>query len=264
MEMRSREEVDLDGCERLAQAVHLADDYPPRCADDLRRFVAAPEALAAWVAESREGIIGHALLQPRSSRAVMALGCDATVRSPDQLCVVARLLVSPAHRRRGSGGSLLATSVREPPVVPADRRSRAPRAARWRRLFCDTSRRTRPRTDRRFGVAPSEPTEPGVRSRLVLLCTCRKADAGGPAQLAAVREGTRIAVLARARLHQESFLPVPAVLRIVDRSRTGSAPATSTWQRPRDLQRVDTELGRETVCRVRSPVQRRPRRCVPS
>lgn len=111
MDIRPREDVDLDGCERLAQAVHLADDYPPRRSDDLRRFVAAPDALTAWVAESHEGIVGHVVLQPRSSQPVMALGCDATGRSPDQLCVVARLLVSPAHRRRGLGGSLLATAA---------------------------------------------------------------------------------------------------------------------------------------------------------
>jgi len=36
----------------------------------------------------------------------MALACDATGRSPEQLCVVARLLVSPADRRKGLGGSL--------------------------------------------------------------------------------------------------------------------------------------------------------------
>lgn len=111
MELRPREDVDLEKCERLAQAVHLADGYPPRRADDLRRFVAAPDALAAWVAESRDGIVGHVVLQPMSSRAVMALACDATGRSLEQLCVVARLLVSPADRRRGLGGSLLATAA---------------------------------------------------------------------------------------------------------------------------------------------------------
>ena len=106
-----RREDDLDECERLARAVHGADGYPPRCADDLRLFVSTPDALGAWVAESDSGIVGHVALQPKSSPAVMALACDATKRSPDQLCVVARLFVAPSHRREGVGSSLLATAA---------------------------------------------------------------------------------------------------------------------------------------------------------
>ena len=41
----------------------------------------------------------------------MALACDATGRSPDQLCVVARLFVAPSHRREGFGSSLLAAAA---------------------------------------------------------------------------------------------------------------------------------------------------------
>lgn len=42
---------------------------------------------------------------------MMTLACDVTGRSPDQLCVVARLLVSPGSRRMGIGGSLLAAAA---------------------------------------------------------------------------------------------------------------------------------------------------------
>lgn len=66
-----------------------------------RLFVSTPDALGAWVAESDRGIVEHVALQPKSSPAVMALACDATERSPDQLCVVARLFVAPSHRREG-------------------------------------------------------------------------------------------------------------------------------------------------------------------
>lgn len=38
----------------------------------------------------------------------MALACDATGRPPEQLCVVARLFVSPTDRRTGVGRALLA------------------------------------------------------------------------------------------------------------------------------------------------------------
>ncbi len=111
MRLRVRSESDVDACERLAHVVHAADGYPPRCADDLRAFVSATDALGAWVAESEKGIIGHVALLPRSSRAVMAVGITATGRPPEQLCVVARLFVSPTTRNAGIGSSLLAVAA---------------------------------------------------------------------------------------------------------------------------------------------------------
>ncbi len=91
--------------------MHRADGYPPRCAGDLRHFVSAPGALGAWVAESDGDVVGHVALQPRSSDAVMTLAGDATGRPPDQLAVVARLFVAPAHRGAGIGGALLARAA---------------------------------------------------------------------------------------------------------------------------------------------------------
>jgi GNAT superfamily N-acetyltransferase len=111
VELRPRKDDDLDECERLARAVHAADGYPPRCANDLRGFISTPDALEAWVVESATGIVGHVALQPTGSPAVTALACDATARSPDQLCVVARLFVSPSHRGKGLGSSLLAAAA---------------------------------------------------------------------------------------------------------------------------------------------------------
>ena len=111
MELRVRRKSDLDACEHLAHAVHAVDGYPPRCADDLRVFLSGGDAFGAWVAESEKGIVGHVALQPRSSRAVMALGSAATGRPPEQLCVVARLFVSPTERKAGIGSSLLALAA---------------------------------------------------------------------------------------------------------------------------------------------------------
>jgi GNAT superfamily N-acetyltransferase len=111
VELRVRRESDLDACERLAEVVHAADGYPPRCADDLRVFVSAPDALGAWVAQSAKGVVGHVALQPKSSPEVMALGSVATGRPPEQLCVVARLFVSPTERKSGIGSSLLALAA---------------------------------------------------------------------------------------------------------------------------------------------------------
>lgn len=111
VEMRVRSEGDLDACEHLAHVVHAGDGYPPRCADDLRVFVSAADALRAWVAESERGIVGHVALLQRSSPAVMAIGSAATGRPPEQLCVVARLFVSPTERKAGIGSSLLALAA---------------------------------------------------------------------------------------------------------------------------------------------------------
>jgi GNAT superfamily N-acetyltransferase len=111
VELRARTDDDLDECERLARAVHRADGYPPRCANDLRAFISAPGALGAWVLESDMGIVGHVVLLPATSREVMALACEVTERSADQLCVVARLFVAPSARGQGLGSRLLAAAA---------------------------------------------------------------------------------------------------------------------------------------------------------
>ena len=107
VELRPRTDDDLDACELMAREVHDVDGYPPRFADDLRRFVSVPGALAAWVAEWDGAIVGHVALQRTSSPEVMVLAGEATGRAPEGLGVVARLLVAPAHRRKGLGGTLL-------------------------------------------------------------------------------------------------------------------------------------------------------------
>ncbi|MGH2351012.1 MAG: GNAT family N-acetyltransferase [Chloroflexota bacterium] len=111
VELRARTDDDLDACELLARDVHHVDAYPPRFADDLRGFVSAPGALAAWVAAWDGAIVGHVALQPTSSPAVMALAGEATGRAPERLGVVARLLVAPAHRRKGLGRALLGVAA---------------------------------------------------------------------------------------------------------------------------------------------------------
>jgi GNAT superfamily N-acetyltransferase len=111
--LRRREEGDLDECVRLAREVHGSDGYPMFLPDDLRAFITAPEALATWVAEDDREIVGHVALNPRSAPAVMALASKATGLPAEALGVVARLLVSPRHRRRGIGRSLLEVAAAE-------------------------------------------------------------------------------------------------------------------------------------------------------
>lgn len=78
VKLTARNEDDLNACELLAHTVHTVDGYPPRFADDLRHFVAAPGALGAWVAESDRVIVGHVALRPKRSPSVMVLASEAT------------------------------------------------------------------------------------------------------------------------------------------------------------------------------------------
>ena len=112
MPVRERTDADLDDCVRLARVVHELDRYPVFLPDDLRRFITAPDALAAWVAELDGQIIGHVALRSSSSAAVVAMASEALKLPADRLGVVARLLVSPQHRRHGTGRSLLEVARR--------------------------------------------------------------------------------------------------------------------------------------------------------
>ena len=103
----------MDACVRLAEVGHERDGYPAYLATDLRTFLSAPDALAAWVAEAEGQIIGHVALHGRTIPAAMSIAADALTCPADQLGVVARLLVCPDVRRRGVGRALLEVATQE-------------------------------------------------------------------------------------------------------------------------------------------------------
>lgn len=108
MLVRARRDDDVEQCQELARIVHAADGYPPFLpGGDLRRFLLAPESLAAWVAEVDGQILGQVALHSYSSAPVMTLASEATGRRVEELGVVARLLVSLDVRRQGIGRALL-------------------------------------------------------------------------------------------------------------------------------------------------------------
>jgi GNAT superfamily N-acetyltransferase len=113
MPVRKRTDADLDACVQLARLVHESDGYPMYLPDDLRTFITAPDALCALVAEEDGEVVGHVALNPRSSPAVMEMATGALGLPADRLAVVARLLVSPRHRRRGLGRSLLEAAAQQ-------------------------------------------------------------------------------------------------------------------------------------------------------
>jgi GNAT superfamily N-acetyltransferase len=109
--IRERTEADLERCVELARVVHEADGYPVYLPDDLRSFLAVPDALGAWVAARAGDVIGHIALHQRSSVAVMTVAEAATGWPAARLGVIARLLVAPTARRAGVGRALLDVAV---------------------------------------------------------------------------------------------------------------------------------------------------------
>src|SRR5215472_4967622 len=109
MELRQRQEGDLDELDRVAGAVRDLDGYPPRQPG----IFTAPEMLAAWVAVDGGRVVGHVALHAAGARQVMALAVEATGWPAGRLGVVSRLLVATTARRRGIGRALLDRAVAE-------------------------------------------------------------------------------------------------------------------------------------------------------
>ena len=107
MIVRPRTDEDLGACMELIRACHHVDGYPARLPPDVRTFLDAPDAIAAWIAESSGDIIGHVALHLASTPPVIDLACTSTGLTADKLSVVSRLVVSPSARGRGVGSSLL-------------------------------------------------------------------------------------------------------------------------------------------------------------
>ncbi|MGE5333530.1 MAG: GNAT family N-acetyltransferase [Nitrososphaerota archaeon] len=106
---RSRRPDELDACIALMADVHAADSYPLRWPDDPRAWLTPNGLLVAWVAEHEHRLIGHVALRSATgaSAASAAVWSGATGLPPDQIAVIARLLVAPDARGHGVGAALL-------------------------------------------------------------------------------------------------------------------------------------------------------------
>jgi GNAT superfamily N-acetyltransferase len=107
MEVRQRQDRDLDQLVRVAARVQAVDGYPGFLPDgDLVRFLTRPPPVAAWVAVHDDDlVVGHVALCDRTAGPVMQLAAEL---EPDERPVfVTRLLVDPGVRRLGYGGRLL-------------------------------------------------------------------------------------------------------------------------------------------------------------
>ncbi len=103
----------MDALLEMARVVKAIDRYPPRGPIDLGSFLAPPQELAAWVAVHDDVVVGHVALHRTGAPVTVALAARHTHKQPDELAVVARVLVSPTARRRGVGHALLDAAVAE-------------------------------------------------------------------------------------------------------------------------------------------------------
>jgi GNAT superfamily N-acetyltransferase len=110
VQIRARHPSDVDACLQMAHHVKRLDGYPPRGPVD-ERFMAPPQELAAWVAEIDATVVGHVALHSTGASDTVVMAAHHTGRTPEELAVVARVLVSPAARRRGVARALLGTAV---------------------------------------------------------------------------------------------------------------------------------------------------------
>ena len=111
MDIRERVDEDILALETLTRVVYETDGYPIYLPTDLRHFLVHPGAHGAWVVQEHGNLLGHVALHHRSWEGVMELACRSTGLADEDLAVVARLLVSPAARRRGIGRALLETAA---------------------------------------------------------------------------------------------------------------------------------------------------------
>jgi GNAT superfamily N-acetyltransferase len=105
--IRDRSPDDGPALETLALETHHHDGYPKYLPGDLRSFIVDPSALGGWVAESSGHIVGHVALHRRAAPEVMQAARAATGLDDEDIVMIARLLVAPAARRRGTGRMLL-------------------------------------------------------------------------------------------------------------------------------------------------------------
>lgn len=103
MRVRPRRDADIPELVELAEAVLIADRWPPHRVGSTRDFIVGSAPLAALVAEDEGKVVGQVLLHKNSAPQVMTIAADALRVDPQTFAVVARLFVDPRARRRGLG-----------------------------------------------------------------------------------------------------------------------------------------------------------------
>ncbi len=106
--VRPRRQADLPSLAQLLLAVHEADNYPTRLPPDPIAWLASPRIEQALVAE-RGGLVGHVSLASPAGDHAEQLWRQAL--GDEEMVVIKRLFVDPAHRREAIGRRLLEEAV---------------------------------------------------------------------------------------------------------------------------------------------------------
>lgn len=110
--IRPRREDDLEGCVALLRRVYEVDRYPAIWPPDTVGWLAGRDALAAWVAEQDERLLGHLSLHATEASRARPQWSAALGVGVERLAVVSRFFVSVEARGRGVGGALIAHAER--------------------------------------------------------------------------------------------------------------------------------------------------------
>ena len=86
------------------------DDYPVGGVSDLVGFLSSDDRIEAWVVVDDGEIVGQVALHDHTGPAAMDMAARAADVDRSSMAAVARLVVDPAHRRRGIGRLLLDTA----------------------------------------------------------------------------------------------------------------------------------------------------------
>lgn len=113
MILRPRTAADEPACVEMMAQVRRHDGYPRHPGPDLRDFLFARHETGAWVCDLDDEMAGHVALHRADDDPVLDAARRATGLAADDLVVVARLLVSPNHRRRGVGLALLDVAAQQ-------------------------------------------------------------------------------------------------------------------------------------------------------
>lgn len=109
--IRTKTAADDDACVAVMRCTHEADGYPIYWPAAPARFLRAKGETDAWVAVDGDRVVGQVALHRAEGEPVLALAQEATGLPAERLAVLARLLVHPDARGRGTGRALVRTAT---------------------------------------------------------------------------------------------------------------------------------------------------------
>ncbi|GLF96731.1 GNAT family N-acetyltransferase [Streptomyces yaizuensis] len=102
---------DLSGAAKALVEVHETDGYPVEGIEDPEAWISSDDVLAAWVAETDEGIAGHvSVMRPHGEEAV-SLWIEQSDDDEAHVAVLARLFVIKAAREHATGRRLMEAAM---------------------------------------------------------------------------------------------------------------------------------------------------------